>query len=376
MNTFNLTWEEAKGLGVAGSPVRHETATQWVAYIKGLWWLLDRSGNPIEVITASDFGSTDYQGSDWTIDPIGTVRDVCLVEPTPYPKTFLPPSLSLSIGVNTLTALLGVSSPAGSFQLRFLVNGSPVAVVEATQGVTSVPVALPPLALDAQVIATSRLPLPAWSSYATAHQGDPSAPPSFLPTLVYRASYPYDCSNAANFYLPDGVTPAGRVSGLGDNVRLDSNIWNGALTAHMALMSPGITIGNWPPAGVVTCPGGLIVSSGSYFQSTSVVGPLYILAGGQFGGSGVATTATGNVYLSSGAGLAGNVIVNGDVVAIDSVIYYANTINGNLFMLGTSSHDPGGSLNILTINGNLDVYAPAAYPVPYVTVSGVTTYHP
>ena len=165
--TFNLTWEEVRAVALDGAKVRRESWSQWLACSTGIWRLLDRSGNPVRVVSATDFQSADYLACDWTTDPIGTVRDVCSLPPPTPVSTFTPPSISLSIGTNSLTATLGASSPSGSYQLQFLVNGSTVGVVEATAGATTISTDLG-FVVNAQVIATSRLPLPAWSGYATA----------------------------------------------------------------------------------------------------------------------------------------------------------------------------------------------------------------
>ena len=193
--TFNLTWEEVRAVALDGAKVRRESWTQWVSYTTGIWRLLDRSLNPIEVITAGDFGSADYQANDWTTDPIGTTRDVCVIDP-PNHNQFTPPSLSLSIGYDagTLTAVLGASLPSGSYQLRFLVNGETVGLVEATTGATTISVSYAGLlTINATVVAVSRLPLPSWSGIATDRLVIP-VPPSG--TLLSTSTIAYTCLHA------------------------------------------------------------------------------------------------------------------------------------------------------------------------------------
>ena len=197
--TYNLTWPEARDLAMSrigpggrkgqvfeflsadsGSlimqenilsrpPIRREGWTWWVYYLNDLWWLLDRSGNLVRVVASGDFEPPDYLANDWTIDPIGTVRDVCAVEPTPYPRTFLPPAISLKVGIGGLTAILGSSAPHGSYQLQFWVNGSLIGITEATdESSTTIPASFTSGTNTLQVIATSRLPLPAWTGLANA----------------------------------------------------------------------------------------------------------------------------------------------------------------------------------------------------------------
>ena len=197
--TFGLTWFEALVLAVRGSFVRREgmgvppdlilvplfgvidpssPVMSWICYQNGLWYACDQNKSLMRVIAASDFQSADYQADDWTTDPVGTVRDTCKL-PAPVP-IFVPPSLSLSlsIGSGTLTAILGSSSPAGSFQLEFFLNGVSVALTEAVSGATTISTSLPSSGtICVSVVATSRLPLPAWT--ASVYELIFIPPPSF-----------------------------------------------------------------------------------------------------------------------------------------------------------------------------------------------------
>ncbi len=141
----------------------------WIKYQDSLWYAYDQTESVIRVITATDFEKADFHANDWTIDPLGTARDVCLLSPPT--QQFISPSLTLSIGSGSLTATLGSSTPDGNFQLQFFVYDSQVAQVEAGAGATTVAVTLPStpgVMINAAVIATSRLPLPAWSKTAIA----------------------------------------------------------------------------------------------------------------------------------------------------------------------------------------------------------------
>jgi hypothetical protein len=168
--SFNLSWEQASALALAGVPIRREAWTQWLGYTTGIWRLLDRSLNPIEVITATDFEGADYLADDWTIDSIGTVRDVCVLPPPTPGDGFIPPAISLKAGIGGLTAILGSSSPHGSYQLQFWVNGSLIGITEATdESSTTIPASFTSGTNTLQVIATSRLPLPAWIGLSNAY---------------------------------------------------------------------------------------------------------------------------------------------------------------------------------------------------------------
>ena len=172
-----LTWQEARDLAMAGTPVRRDSwpnaglpenmPPMWMERRTGLWVLTDGRHIVMRVVDAEWFTSSEFAATDWTTDGPGTTRDVCSVEP-PIP-VFMPPGIGLTgesaSGSVTLHADVGVSSPEGVYAIVFSWNGVSKGSAEATSagrysitfagngGVGSIDV-------------SSRLPLPAWKSHA------------------------------------------------------------------------------------------------------------------------------------------------------------------------------------------------------------------
>lgn len=193
MTTFLLTWPQAHDLALSGKLVRRESWTHWLRHTTGLWEIVDATGTLLRVVAAGDFSAPDFQANDWTTDPIGTVRDVCLVDPPSYIKTFVPPSSSAKIDFSQgIIVTLGPSVPSGSYQLRAYLNGDFVGFAEVyDNSTTTIPCAFPTYGVTyyARVVIVSRLPLPTWANTirAEAYLED-TRPPGFAVTSLLDAS--------------------------------------------------------------------------------------------------------------------------------------------------------------------------------------------
>ena len=177
-----LTWTEARDLALAGTPVRRDswptegidTPPTWLERRPSLWVLTDIRHAVMRVVDAVWFDSAEFYANDWTTDPPGTERDVCLLDP-PRPA-FVPPGLALTCepGTTTITlhADIGASSPAGVFTISFFLEGVLVGTLEAAApGRHSLTVAFDPAdyafaRLRAWIDVRASLPLPSWTGHA------------------------------------------------------------------------------------------------------------------------------------------------------------------------------------------------------------------
>lgn len=178
MSSF-LTWPAARDLALAGTPVRRDTWVTpgdpvWLERRPGLWMLTDENHAPVRVVDADFFESSEFFGTDWTDDPPGTTRDVCLIDP-PRP-IFRPPGIGLTGVVTSSTAItlhadIGSSSPAGTYRIRYYLDGVAVGEQEAAGPgrysiSTSWVLGAGMQRVQAWIDVESTLPLPAWSGHA------------------------------------------------------------------------------------------------------------------------------------------------------------------------------------------------------------------
>jgi len=174
-----LSWGEAAGLALAGTPVRRDAWTEaspvWLERRPGLWVLTDDRHVVVRVVDAEWFTSDEFYGNDWTSDPPGTERDVCQINP-PRP-VFRPPGIGLLGEIEAATIALhadiGESFPAGAYMVRFFLDGTLVGSLEAAAaGRYTVTVAFDPSAyasasrVRAWIDVSASLPLPAWTGHA------------------------------------------------------------------------------------------------------------------------------------------------------------------------------------------------------------------
>lgn len=189
--SYPLTWPEARELALQGVPVRREAwgdrvgelvegdmmvaAPSWLERRPGLWILTNDHHAIRRVVDAEWFTSAEIYAQDWTDDPLGTVRDHCVVDP-PRP-VFVPPLVGLTgeAGGSTIVlhADLGASSPAGVFMVRFFLDGAFVGTMEATgPGRYSLTAAVDwsdystAGRVRAWIDVSSSLPLPEWTGHA------------------------------------------------------------------------------------------------------------------------------------------------------------------------------------------------------------------
>ncbi len=189
--SYPLTWPEARELALHGVPVRREAwgsrdgelvegdimvaAPSWIERRPGLWVLTNDHHATRRVVDAAWFTTEEIYAQDWTDDPLGTVRDHCVVDP-PRPL-FVPPGVGLSgeIGATMieLHCDLGASAPAGGFTLTFFLDGVFVGALPAGEaGRYTLAVPFSPAAystasrIRAWVDVTASLPLPEWTGHA------------------------------------------------------------------------------------------------------------------------------------------------------------------------------------------------------------------
>lgn len=212
-----LSWGEAAGLALAGTPVRRDAWTEaspvWLERRPGLWVLTDERHAVVRVVDAEWFTSDEFYGNDWTTDPPGTVRDVCLLNP-PRPE-FRPPGIGLLGEIEAATIALhadiGESFPAGAYMIRFFLDGTLVGSLEAAAaGRYTVTVAVDPetylrasrVRVRAWIDVSSSLPLPAWTGHAE------------WETVLSPATWPWPGYEAVNLapLFPD-LYPAYNVEG-------------------------------------------------------------------------------------------------------------------------------------------------------------------
>lgn len=190
--SYPLTWPAARELALQGIPVRREdwaarpgeliegdimvAAPAWLEQRTGLWVLTNDHHAVRRVVDAEWFTIAEIYAVDWTDDPLGTVRDHCVVDP-PLP-VFVPPGIGLTgeVGTSTITLNcdLGVSSPAGGFTLDFYLDGAFVGSLPAAEaGRYSLTTAFAPSSystasrIRAWVDVRSSLPLPEWTGQAS-----------------------------------------------------------------------------------------------------------------------------------------------------------------------------------------------------------------
>ena len=222
--TSSLTWNNARGLAMAGFFVRRAAWTHWLAYDGFLWKEYDQNKIFLRVVGASDFTSTEYLASDWTTDPIGKTTDVCTL-PAPV-RPFSPPSISVKIDLSAgIIVTLGPSVPSGSYQLMVYLNAGLVAYVEATDNSTTTISCTFPTSgtIYANVGVISRLPLPSWSGIGTAQYTYRN--PSFAVSSGFDGSTVNIVNGAANTSLSYSV-------GYGDGAS------SAGLTIHNTLSTP------------------------------------------------------------------------------------------------------------------------------------------
>lgn len=172
----NLTWGEAADLARDGALIRRDA---WpagdAAWLRrgpgGLWEVLDDNRRLLRVVRALDFDSAEFLAQDWTTDPPDVAPDVCAR--APKKSRFTPPGIGLSVDLGAAVVLhadIGASAPAGTFWIRFFLEGEFVGEVEAAAaGRYSVVAAYPSSissVIRARIEVRSALPLPPWTGGA------------------------------------------------------------------------------------------------------------------------------------------------------------------------------------------------------------------
>ena len=214
-----LTWPEARDLALAGTPVRREgppgltglppTSPHWLEHRTGLWVLTDANHAVLRVVDAAWFARAEFYANDWTTDPFGTARDVCVIDsPTPY---FLPPGIVLTgepgVATISLHADIGASSPEGIFTVSFYLDGAFVGSIEAAaSGRYTLAPPFDPSSYSAAarvrawIDVTSSLPLPAWTGHSEWEMAFPAA--ATYVAIDLHAEFPAGSGHGGDWAYP------------------------------------------------------------------------------------------------------------------------------------------------------------------------------